>query len=500
MQESTIDSPTSTEGRSFVDLGIPAVMVHALRRSGIDAPFPIQSATIPDVLAGRDVLGRGATGSGKTVAFGLPMLVRLKGGASKRNRPRGLVLAPTRELAIQIHKALDDAATEIGLRVANAVGGVPIKRQADILARGVDLLIATPGRLLDLLEQKSVILDDVVITTIDEADHMADMGFIDEVAKILDTTPKDGQRLLFSATLDGKVDDLVAGYLRNPASHSTAPPVATVSTMEHHLLFVDRDDKRSVVAHIASRAGRTIMFVKTKHGVDRLAQQLHLIGVSAGALHGGKTQNNRTKTLASFSDGTTPVLVATDVAARGIHVDDVTLVVHVDPPAEAKDYLHRAGRTARAGESGVVVTIVTDEERESVEKLTRQAGIKVHGVRVRPDDLELTRITGAMEPTGIPVEAPDTTVAVKHTAKRGRQEHDTAGRTAAGGRMKKDGDKRAASSRRVTDPKSVKKIRADGTPVPTRSERLASKGLTPRRGAPGAGKPSAGNRAGKRAH
>jgi superfamily II DNA/RNA helicase len=488
MQESTIDSPTSTEGRSFVDLGIPAVMVHALRRSGIDAPFPIQSATIPDVLAGRDVLGRGATGSGKTLAFGLPMLVRLKGGASKRNRPRGLVLAPTRELAIQIHKALDDAATEIGLRVANAVGGVPIKRQADILARGVDLLIATPGRLLDLLEQKSVILDDVVITTIDEADHMADMGFIDEVAKILDTTPKDGQRLLFSATLDGKVDDLVAGYLRNPASHSTAPPVATVSTMEHHLLFVDRDDKRSVVAHIASRAGRTIMFVKTKHGVDRLAQQLHLIGVSAGALHGGKTQNNRTKTLASFSDGTTPVLVATDVAARGIHVDDVTLVVHVDPPAEAKDYLHRAGRTARAGEC------------DSVEKLTKQAGIKVHGVRVRPDDLELTRITGAMEPTGIPVEAPDTTVAVKHTAKRGRQEHDTAGRTAAGGRMKKDGDKRAASSRRVTDPKSVKKIRADGTPVPTRSERLASKGLTPRRGAPGAGKPSAGNRAGKRAH
>ncbi len=223
-----------------------------------------------------------------------------------------------------------------------------------------------------------MILDDVVITTIDEADHMADMGFIDEVAKILDTTPKDGQRLLFSATLDGKVDDLVAGYLRNPASHSTAPPVATVSTMEHHLLFVDRDDKRSVVAHIASRAGRTIMFVKTKHGVDRLAQQLHLIGVSAGALHGGKTQNNRTKTLASFSDGTTPVLVATDVAARGIHVDDVTLVVHVDPPAEAKDYLHRAGRTARAGESGVVVTIVTDEERDSVEKLTKQAGIKVH--------------------------------------------------------------------------------------------------------------------------
>lgn len=244
------------------------------------------------------------------------------------------------------------------------------------------------------------------------------------------------------------------------------------------------------------------MFVKTKHGVDRLAQQLHLIGVSAGALHGGKTQNNRTKTLASFSDGTTPVLVATDVAARGIHVDDVTLVVHVDPPAEAKDYLHRAGRTARAGESGVVVTIVTDEERTGVEKLTKAAGVKVHSVRVRPDDLELTRITGAMEPTGIPVAAPDTTVEVTHTAKRGRQEHDTAGRTAAGGRMKKDGDKRAVASRRVTDPKTVKKIRADGTPVPTRSERLASKGLTPRRGTgtPNSGRPSAGKAGGKRAH
>ncbi|MGC0364087.1 superfamily II DNA/RNA helicase [Rhodococcus sp. 27YEA15] len=497
MPKPTLDSPAATEGPSFIDLGIPAVMVHALRRSGIDAPFPIQVATIPDVLAGRDVLGRGATGSGKTLAFGLPMLVRLKGGAGKRNRPRGIVLAPTRELAVQIHKALDDAAIEVGLRVASAVGGIPIKRQADILARGVDLLVATPGRLIDLIEQGSVLLDDVVITTIDEADHMADLGFIDEVAKILDATPKDGQRLLYSATLDGKVDDLVSGYLRNPASHATAPPIASVMAMEHHLLYVDAADKRSVTAHIASRAGRTIMFVKTKHGVDRLAQQLHLIGVSAGALHGDKTQNQRTKTLESFADGTTPVLVATDVAARGIHVDGITLVVHVDPPAEAKDYLHRAGRTARAGAAGVVVTIVTDDERAVVEKLTKAAGITAHGVRVRPDDLELTRITGAQEPTGIPVAAPDTTVAVTHTAKRGRQEHDTAGRTAVGGRMKKTGDTRAVASRRVTDPKSVKKIRADGTPVPTRSERLASKGLTPRTGA---GRRGGGHQGGKRAH
>ena len=325
---------------------------------------------------------------------------------------------------------------------ANAVGGVPIKRQADILARGVDLLIATPGRLLDLLDQKSVILDDVVITTIDEARPHGRHGF-------------SSTRLRrFSTRLRKTVS--VFSFRRHSTARSTIWSRVTCAIRRRTRLlprlrpsrpwsitcFSSTATTRDPLSHISLRArGGTIMFVKTKHGVDRLAQHLHLIGVSAGALHGGKTQNNRTKTLASFSDGTTPVLVATDVAARGIHVDDVTLVVHVDPPAEAKDYLHRAGRTARAGESGVVVTIVTDEERESVEKLTKQAGIKVHGVRVRPDDLELTRITGAMEPTGIPVEAPDTTVAVKHTAKRGRQEHDTAGRTAAGGRMKKDGDK-----------------------------------------------------------
>ncbi|WP_245554015.1 DEAD/DEAH box helicase, partial [Nocardia takedensis] len=386
---------------TFADLGLPPVLVQALRRDGIDAPFPIQAATVPDALAGRDVLGRGPTGSGKTLAFGLPMLVTLTGGAAAPGRPRGLVLVPTRELAAQIEKSLDAPALALGLRIASVVGGAPIKRQADRLARGVDLLIATPGRLEDLIAQRSADLSDVRVTALDEADHMADMGFLPQVVKLLDRTPKDGQRLLFSATLDGDVDKLVKRYLRDPVTHSTAPPSASVSTMSHHLLYVgDKFAKRAVVAEIAARDGLTIMFVRTKHGADRLAKQLRGVGIAAGALHGGKAQNNRTRTLAAFADGTTPVLVTTDVAARGIHVDGISLVVHVDPPAESKAYLHRAGRTARAGEDGVVVTLVTAEERSDVEKMTRKAGVDVVGVQVVAGDRDLRDITGARTPPG----------------------------------------------------------------------------------------------------
>ncbi|MEV0299151.1 DEAD/DEAH box helicase [Nocardia sp. NPDC050710] len=392
---------------TFADLGLPAVLVQALRRNGIEAPFPIQAATVPDALAGKDVLGRGPTGSGKTLAFGLPMLANLAGGAAKPGRPRGLVLVPTRELAAQIERALDEPALALGLRVASVVGGAPIKRQADRLARGVDLLIATPGRLEDLIAQRSADLSEVRITALDEADHMADMGFLPQVTKLLDRTPKDGQRLLFSATLDGEVDKLVKRYLRSPVTHSTAPPSASVATMSHHLLFVrDKFDKRAVIAEIAARDGLTIMFVRTKHGADRLAKQLRGAGIAAGALHGGKAQNNRTRTLAAFADGTTPVLVTTDVAARGIHVDGISLVVHADPPAESKAYLHRAGRTARAGEDGVVVTLVTAEERSDVEKMTRKAGVDVVGIDIRPGDRKLVEITGARQPSGVAVAAP----------------------------------------------------------------------------------------------
>ncbi|MET7772203.1 DEAD/DEAH box helicase [Nocardia sp. NPDC005366] len=414
----------SASAVTFADLGLPAVVVQALRRNGIEAPFPIQAATVPDALAGKDVLGRGPTGSGKTLAFGLPMLTTLAGGSSAPGRPRGLVLVPTRELAAQIEKALDEPALALGLRVASVVGGAPIRRQADRLARGVDLLIATPGRLEDLIAQRCADLSDVRITALDEADHMADMGFLPQVTKLLDRTPKDGQRLLFSATLDGEVDKLVKRYMRSPVTHSTAPASASVSTMSHHLLFVrDKFDKRSVAAEIAAREGLTIMFVRTKHGADRLAKQLRGVGIAAGALHGGKAQNNRTRTLAAFADGTTPVLVTTDVAARGIHVDGISLVVHVDPPAESKAYLHRAGRTARAGEDGVVVTLVSAEERSDVEKMTRKAGVDVVGVDIRPGDRKLVEITGARQPSGVavPTQAPPPQPARKAAAPKRRR-------------------------------------------------------------------------------
>lgn len=403
---------SSTPATTFADLGLPAVLVQALRRDGIEAPFPIQAATATDALAGKDVLGRGPTGSGKTLAFGLPMLALLAGAQAKPGRPRGLVLVPTRELAAQIEKALDNAAVSLGLRIASVVGGAPIKRQADRLARGVDLLIATPGRLEDLINQRCADLSDVRITALDEADHMADMGFLPQVTKLLDRTPKNGQRLLFSATLDGEVDKLVKRYLRTPVTHSTAPPSASVTTMSHHLLYLRKADKREITTQIAARDGLTIMFVRTKHGADRLAKQLRTAGIAAGALHGGKAQNNRVRTLAAFADGTTPVLVTTDVAARGIHVDGISLVVHVDPPAEAKAYLHRAGRTARAGEDGVVVTLVTEEERGEVEKMTRKAGVDVDGVRVRPGDQRLIQITGAKQPSGVPIVAANSAVTV----------------------------------------------------------------------------------------
>ncbi|MFC6012014.1 DEAD/DEAH box helicase, partial [Nocardia lasii] len=393
---------------TFADLGLPVALIQTLRNAGIDAPFPIQAATIGDALSGRDVLGRGPTGSGKTLAFGLPMLTRLaEGSPAKPGRPRGLVLVPTRELATQIEKALEDAARSLGLRVASVVGGAPIKRQADRLARGVDLLIATPGRLDDLIKQRNADLSDVTITALDEADHMADMGFLPQVTRLLDRTPKQGQRLLFSATLDGDVDKLVKRYMNNPVTHSTAPAEASVSTMTHHLLYVrDKNIKRTVATEIAAREGLTIMFVRTKHGADRLAKQLRGAGVDAGSLHGGKAQNNRVRTLAAFADGSVPVLVTTDVAARGIHIDGVSLVVHFDPPAEHKAYLHRAGRTARAGEDGVVVTLVTDEERKDVAAMTRKAGVRTDGVDVRPGDRNLVEITGARKPSGIALAAP----------------------------------------------------------------------------------------------
>lgn len=391
---------------SFADLGLPQPVLRALQAEGFTEPFPIQAATLPDSLAGRDVLGRGQTGSGKTLAFGLALLARIGPGRGSARRPRGLVLVPTRELAQQVVDALAPFARALGLTVGSVVGGMSFNRQAGELSRGIDLLVATPGRLTDHTQQGTCDLAQVGVTAIDEADRMADMGFLPQVRAILDLTPADGQRLLFSATLDGDVGVLVRRYLHDPVTRSIAAPTAQVETMDHHVLVVDPAAKPRVVAEIAARDGRTILFVRTKHGADRLVKHLRRDGIVAGALHGGKAQNARNRAIAAFSSGEVPVLVATDVAARGIHVDDVSLVVHVDPPADPKDYLHRAGRTARAGDSGTVVTMVTPDQRREVAQLTRQAGVQATVHEVGPGDAELVRVTGARAPSGLPVPAP----------------------------------------------------------------------------------------------
>ncbi|GAA4608044.1 hypothetical protein GCM10023195_31140 [Actinoallomurus liliacearum] len=388
---------------TFAELGLPAPLVSALERRGINAPFPIQAACLPDAIAGRDVLGRGQTGSGKTLAFGLPLLAAIAGEQAAPTRPRALILVPTRELAMQVQDALAPLGRSLGLHTKTVVGGMSMVKQIQGLRRGVDVLVATPGRLTDLIERRECSLADVRITVLDEADHMCDLGFLPAVSKLLDQIPSDGQRLLFSATLDGDVDKLVRRYLHDPVTHSIAPAAAPVETMDHHLFIVDRADKQNVIAEVAGREGRTIMFVRTKHGVDALAKKLARVGVRAGALHGGKTQSARTRTLAEFREGKVGVLIATDVAARGIHVDDVSLVVHVDPAADHKDYLHRAGRTARAGERGTVATLVAHNEVRNTERMMRRAGVRALRSKVTTGDDTLIRITGAQPPSGIPV-------------------------------------------------------------------------------------------------
>ncbi|HEX5205374.1 DEAD/DEAH box helicase [Paractinoplanes rhizophilus] len=402
--ETPIETPVEITPKSFGDLGLPPEIVRVLTREGITTPFEIQAATMPDALSGRDVLGRGQTGSGKTLAFGLPLLTRVaQGGRARPHHPKALILVPTRELAMQVADALQPLGRSVGVFLKTAVGGVPYDRQMDALRRGVEVIVATPGRLGDLIERGACKLEDVEVTVLDEADQMADMGFLPEVTELLAKTPANAQRLLFSATLDGDVDTLVKRFMHDPVTHSTAPVEASVSTMDHHLLMIPPQEKFPITAAIANRAGKTIVFARTQMGVDRLVEQLRQVGVRAGALHGGKTQRVRTRTLAEFKEGRTNVLVATDVAARGIHVDGISLVVHVDPPKDPKDYLHRAGRTARAGESGAVVTLVLPKQRRSTQVMMGKAGVAPGEVRVRLGDEKLTEITGAREPSGVPV-------------------------------------------------------------------------------------------------
>ncbi|GGV08483.1 DEAD/DEAH box helicase [Actinomadura cremea] len=406
---------------SFADLRMPAPLLATLTERGVTTPFPIQAATLPNALAGRDVLGRGRTGSGKTLAFGLALLARTAGQRAEPRAPLALVLVPTRELAQQVTDALEPYAAAVDLRTATVVGGMSITRQANALQRGAEVLVATPGRLADLIERGDCRLGRVRITVLDEADQMTDMGFLPQVTRLLEQTPSGGQRMLFSATLDRNVDRLVRAFLSDPVTHSVDPPKGAVTTMEHHLLHVADTDKHETTAHIAARRDRVIMFVAKKHAADRLVRKLTSRGVSAAALHGGKTQSQRNRALEGFRTEAVTVLVATDVAARGIHIDDLDLVVNIDPPADPKDYLHRSGRTARAGRAGTVVTVVLPDQRRDVDAMMAAAGVTPQTTRVRPGDSELARITGARPPARPPAAAAPSVAAPRREPQDGRR-------------------------------------------------------------------------------
>jgi superfamily II DNA/RNA helicase len=380
----------------FADLGVPAPLVTALDRSGITTPFPIQSATLPDSLAGRDVLGRGRTGSGKTIAFGLPMLAALATSKMRRepSRPRALVLVPTRELANQVADALTPLARALSLNVTTVIGGAGQRPQVDSLRRGTDVLVACPGRLEDLIRQRHCRLDRVEVTVVDEADLMADLGFLPAVQRLLDQTPKGGQRLLFSATLDHGIDGLVRRYLNDPVTHAVDSEASAPPELDHHVLTVSTGDKPAIVHQLASGNQRALLFTRTKHGAKKLAARLSAAGIPTTELHGNLAQAARERNLAAFADGSARVLVATDIASRGIHVDDIALVVHVDPPAEHKAYLHRSGRTARAGASGIVVTVATPEQVKGVHALARLARVHPTTTKVTPGHSLLQELSG----------------------------------------------------------------------------------------------------------
>jgi superfamily II DNA/RNA helicase len=417
--------PTPDIG-GFADLGLPAPLVSALATRGITAPFDIQARALPDAIAGRDVLGRAQTGSGKTLAFGLPMLARL---AAARHRhtgpaPRGLVLVPTRELARQVADELAPLARSVDLRVTTVFGGASIGRQIDALRRGVDVVVATPGRLIDLMERRAVSLDAIDVAVLDEADHMADLGFMPAVTRILDATPDARQRLLFSATLDRGVDRLVTRYMNNPAVHAVASASVPVESMDHRVFLLRSEEKIAIAAEMAARPARTLFFVRTKHGADRLARQLGDRGVDAAAIHGNLSQGQRLRALDGFASGRVRVLVATDVAARGLHVDDVDLVVHFDPPNDHKDYLHRSGRTARAGARGTVVALVEPHQARDVARLHAAASVEPVTASVRGGHQAVRAIAESGEPVVVPVATPPTRMQPAARSRRGpRQAH-----------------------------------------------------------------------------
>jgi superfamily II DNA/RNA helicase len=391
------DRAAAAPAVSFAAAGVPAPLVAALAAAGITTPFPIQAATLPDALAGRDILGRGQTGSGKTLGFCIPLAAGLADGYTSACRPRGLVLVPTRELASQVHAVLAPLAESMGLSVATIYGGVPQKPQVAKLRDRADIVVACPGRLADLIEQGHCHLGDVEISVLDEADHMADLGFLPVVRRLLDVTPPGGQRMLFSATLDAAVDVLARRFMNRPAHHDVGPVEVPVA-MVHHLLTVVPADRVGVVTALAGGAGRSLVFTRTKHAARRLARQLTTSGIPAAELHSDLSQGVRERNLASFASGVVRVIVATDIAARGIHVDGIDLVIHADSPAEHKAYLHRSGRTARAGAAGTVITLQTPAQAAAVRDLMRKAAVVPLTAAVTPGSALLRSIAGERIP------------------------------------------------------------------------------------------------------
>ena len=425
---------------TFADLGVDSDLAADLDARGFAAPFPIQAATLPDTFAGRDVLGRGRTGSGKTLAFSLPLVQRLaQQDKARPGHPIGLVLAPTRELALQIAEVIEPLARVVDMDVTTIFGGVSAKPQEKALKAGVDVVVACPGRLLDLMGQGLVSLDEVEITVLDEADHMADLGFLPNVRRILRATPQRGQRLLFSATLDNGVDTLVKEFLHNPLQHSVDPSTSPVDAMTHRVWMVaDKTAKDGIVRRLASGEGQRILFTRTKHLARRLARKLVQAGIPAVELQGNMSQKARERAMRAFSTGQVHVMVATDIAARGIDVSGVELVVHVDPPAEHKAYLHRSGRTARAGAAGSVITLVLPEQTHDVQVLLKKARIRADIERIRPDAAAVDALVGQVA-EAVALEDMPEGVAIKGGSPSGRAStgrpghgHGEAGRSRSG--------------------------------------------------------------------
>ncbi|MCC3774174.1 DEAD/DEAH box helicase [Streptomyces sp. UNOB3_S3] len=499
----TVETTEAAEPQiTFGDLGLDDAIVRKLAQNGVTTPFPIQAATIPDALAGKDILGRGRTGSGKTLSFGLPLLSTLAGGHTEKKRPRGLILTPTRELAMQVADALQPYGDVLGLKMKVVCGGTSMGNQIYALERGVDILVATPGRLRDIINRGAASLDKVQVAVLDEADQMADMGFLPEVTEILDLVPSGGQRLLFSATLENEIDTLVKRYLVSPVTHEVDPSAGAVSTMTHHVLVVKPKDKAPVTAAIAARKGRTIIFVRTQMGADRVAEQLLDAGVRADALHGGMTQGARTRVLEDFKAGRVNVLVATDVAARGIHVDGIDLVLNVDPAGDHKDYLHRSGRTARAGQSGTVVSLALPHQRKQIFRLMEDAGVDasrhiVGGAGAFDEDV--AKITGARSLTEVQAdsaanaakqaerELQDLTRQLERAQRRATELREEADRLVARAARERGEDPEAAVAAAAEELKAeaeaaAKAEAAAAAAIPAQTERRDERGNFERRG------------------